>query len=188
MAGGSTTSRSIGATSRPQDRCRTAPTTSRTASSVRRTALKKRRRWPPGSRSRPGRLPVPASSSAGATPTASITGAHALPFLYPELERSMRDADFRYNVEADGGMVFRLQLPLGRERVGFRQRPCPTVSSVASSRRIATGALKAGAEMGDHLGEPATAAEYPRGSDRGHDRAVAQSRKNRTGRVRRTGS
>ena len=46
----------------------------------------------------------------------------ALPFLFPDLERSMRDADFRYNAGADGGMTFRLQLPLGRERLGFR--PC----------------------------------------------------------------
>ena len=46
----------------------------------------------------------------------------ALPFLFPDLERSMRDADFRYNAAADGGMTFRLQLPLGRERLGFR--PC----------------------------------------------------------------
>ena len=46
--------------------------------------------------------------------------AYALPFLFPDLERSMRDADFRYNAGADGGMTFRLQLPLGRERLGFR--------------------------------------------------------------------
>ena len=48
--------------------------------------------------------------------------AYALPFLFPDLERSMRDADFRYNAGPDGGMTFRLQLPLGRERLRFR--PC----------------------------------------------------------------
>ena len=48
--------------------------------------------------------------------------AYALPFLFPDLERSMRDADFRYNAAPDGGMTFRLQLPLGRELLGFR--PC----------------------------------------------------------------
>ena len=48
--------------------------------------------------------------------------AQALPFLFPSLERSMRDLDFRYNMRDDGGMVFRLQLPLGRERGVFR--PC----------------------------------------------------------------
>ena len=48
--------------------------------------------------------------------------AQALPFLFPSLERSMRDLDFRYNMRDDGGMVFRLQLPLGRERGTFR--PC----------------------------------------------------------------
>jgi uncharacterized protein (DUF608 family) len=39
--------------------------------------------------------------------------AQALPFLFPALERSMRDADYRYNQQPDGGMPFRLQLPLG---------------------------------------------------------------------------
>lgn len=48
--------------------------------------------------------------------------AYALPFLFPKLERSMRDLDFKYNQREDGGMAFRLQLPLGRERSGFR--PC----------------------------------------------------------------
>ena len=48
--------------------------------------------------------------------------AQALPFLFPKLERSMREADYRYNLREDGGMPFRLQLPLGRERSGFR--PC----------------------------------------------------------------
>lgn len=48
--------------------------------------------------------------------------AYALPFLFPKLERSMRDLDFRYNQREDGAMSFRLMLPLGRERSGFR--PC----------------------------------------------------------------
>jgi non-lysosomal glucosylceramidase len=48
--------------------------------------------------------------------------AYALPFLFPDLERSVRDADFAYNKAADGGMGFRLQLPLGRTRSTFR--PC----------------------------------------------------------------
>lgn len=45
--------------------------------------------------------------------------AYALPFLFPRLERSMREADYRYNQHEDGRMSFRLQLPLGRERWGF---------------------------------------------------------------------
>lgn len=45
--------------------------------------------------------------------------AFALPFLFPRLERSMRELDFTYNQRDDGGMAFRLQLPLGRERSGF---------------------------------------------------------------------
>ena len=48
--------------------------------------------------------------------------AYALPFLFPRLERGMRDADYRYNLRDDGGMSFRLQLPLGRGRSSFR--PC----------------------------------------------------------------
>jgi len=44
----------------------------------------------------------------------------ALPFLFPRLERSMRDADFAYNQQADGGMPFRLQLPLGLHHPGGR--------------------------------------------------------------------
>lgn len=48
--------------------------------------------------------------------------AYALPFLFPKLERSMRDLDYRYNLRDDGGMPFRLQLPAGRESWKFR--PC----------------------------------------------------------------
>jgi len=40
--------------------------------------------------------------------------AYVLPFLFPKLERSMRDLDFRYNQRQDGRMSFRLQLPPGR--------------------------------------------------------------------------
>ncbi len=48
--------------------------------------------------------------------------AYALPFLFPRLERSMREADYRHNLREDGGMSFRIQLPLGRGRSSFR--PC----------------------------------------------------------------
>ncbi|MCD6518856.1 MAG: hypothetical protein J7M05_02900 [Anaerolineae bacterium] len=34
-------------------------------------------------------------------------------FLFPSLERSMREADYTYNLREDGYMGFRLQLPLG---------------------------------------------------------------------------
>jgi non-lysosomal glucosylceramidase len=46
-----------------------------------------------------------------------------LPFLFPDLERSMREADFAYNqIPSSGGMSFRLSLPLG---VGVsNDRPC----------------------------------------------------------------
>ena len=48
--------------------------------------------------------------------------AMALPFLFPSLERSMRELDYTYNLREDGGMPFRLQLPLGIGRSRFR--PC----------------------------------------------------------------
>ena len=48
--------------------------------------------------------------------------AYALPFLFPGLERSMRDLDFRHNMDEDGGMSFRLQLPPGSPKFAFR--PC----------------------------------------------------------------
>ncbi len=48
--------------------------------------------------------------------------AQALPFLFPKLERTMRTADYVYNLRPDGGMPFRIQLPLG---VGIWEfRPC----------------------------------------------------------------
>ncbi len=48
--------------------------------------------------------------------------AYAMPFLFPALERSMRDLDYKYNLSEEGAMPFRLQLPVGRERSKFR--PC----------------------------------------------------------------
>lgn len=48
--------------------------------------------------------------------------AYALPFLFPELERSMRTLDYTYNQDPAGGMHFRLQLPLGAPYWNFR--PC----------------------------------------------------------------
>lgn len=45
--------------------------------------------------------------------------AYALPMLFPALERSMRDADFKYNQREDGRMSFRLSLPIGSPRKDF---------------------------------------------------------------------
>ena len=47
---------------------------------------------------------------------------YALPLLFPALERSMRELDYYYNMKGDGGMPFRLQLPLGTPASNFR--PC----------------------------------------------------------------
>ncbi|MBQ7650602.1 MAG: hypothetical protein IJS15_06560, partial [Victivallales bacterium] len=41
--------------------------------------------------------------------------AQALALLFPDLERSMRESQFRHNIDADGGLHFRLRLPLGIE-------------------------------------------------------------------------
>lgn len=46
--------------------------------------------------------------------------AYALCFLFPRLERSIRETDFRHNQDETGRMAFRMQLPLGRQRSGFR--------------------------------------------------------------------
>ena len=48
--------------------------------------------------------------------------AYALPFLFPRLERSMRELDYRYNLWDNGRMSFRLQLPVGRKPNEFH--PC----------------------------------------------------------------
>ncbi len=48
--------------------------------------------------------------------------AYALCFLFPELERSIRDLELKYCMKPDGGTVFRLKLPLGRDMGTFR--PC----------------------------------------------------------------
>ena len=58
----------------------------------------------------------------GCHPDAMWNYAYALPFLFPRLERSMREADYRHILREDGGMSFRIQLPLGRGRSSFR--PC----------------------------------------------------------------
>ena len=44
----------------------------------------------------------------------------ALPFLFPALERSMRSADYKYNLLENGAMPFRIQLPLGSDPWSFR--------------------------------------------------------------------
>ncbi|MBQ4516949.1 MAG: hypothetical protein II997_00010 [Clostridia bacterium] len=41
--------------------------------------------------------------------------AYALCFLFSELERSIRDLEFKYSTDFDGRMGFRLQLPIGRK-------------------------------------------------------------------------
>lgn len=46
--------------------------------------------------------------------------AYALPYLFPNLERSMRDLEYQYSQRKDGSVAFRLMLPLGRERYDFR--------------------------------------------------------------------
>ena len=45
---------------------------------------------------------------------------YALPMLFPELERSMRELDYTYNLQADGSMPFRLQLQIGTPASRFR--------------------------------------------------------------------
>jgi uncharacterized protein (DUF608 family) len=42
--------------------------------------------------------------------------AYALPFLFPELERSMRENTIKYGIDHCGKSDFRLQLPIGRKK------------------------------------------------------------------------
>lgn len=46
--------------------------------------------------------------------------AYAMCFLFPRLERSIRDLEFKYSTDVDGRMCFRLQLPLGSPMGEFR--------------------------------------------------------------------
>ena len=46
--------------------------------------------------------------------------AYALCFLFPNLERSIRETDFAYNQDENGRMAFRMSLPIGRQRNDFR--------------------------------------------------------------------
>jgi uncharacterized protein (DUF608 family) len=48
--------------------------------------------------------------------------AYALPFLFPSLERSMRDLEYGFSMREDGKVDFRLQLPVGRDPSDWR--PC----------------------------------------------------------------
>ena len=50
--------------------------------------------------------------------------AQALPFLFPDLERSMRDAHLAHDVDARGAARFRLRLPLGRPASEGDVFPC----------------------------------------------------------------
>ena len=45
--------------------------------------------------------------------------AYAMCFLFPRLERSIRDLDYKYNWREDGKMEFRMGLPLGRQNEPF---------------------------------------------------------------------
>ena len=45
--------------------------------------------------------------------------AYALAFLFPELERSMRENTIKYAIDANGKSDFRVPLPLGRRNTGY---------------------------------------------------------------------
>jgi non-lysosomal glucosylceramidase len=62
--------------------------------------------------------------------------AQALPFLFPGLERSMRTADYRYNQQPNGGMPFRLRLPLGIMHPGGA---CSAIGADQGGRSCADG-------------------------------------------------
>lgn len=45
--------------------------------------------------------------------------AYAVPFLFPELERSMRENTIKYGIDPDGKSDFRLPLPIGRRNATY---------------------------------------------------------------------
>jgi len=47
----------------------------------------------------------------------------ALAFLFPELERTMRDIEFNADVRADGAMTFRCEAPIGAGNTSFDKTP-----------------------------------------------------------------
>ena len=55
--------------------------------------------------------------------------AYALCFLFPELERSLRDTEFRYDTDENGRMKFRTALPLGNDT----ESPIPCVDGQMST-------------------------------------------------------
>lgn len=61
--------------------------------------------------------------------------AYALCFLFPELERSIRNTEFKYDTDGDGNMCFRTQLPLGRGKGSFRACVDGQMASVIKSYR-----------------------------------------------------
>jgi non-lysosomal glucosylceramidase len=66
----------------------------------------------------------PTSGSCEGSCTHVWNYAMSLPFLFPRLERSMRDANYQYNIDQFGGAHFRLKLPLGRHQGTDSFRPC----------------------------------------------------------------
>jgi non-lysosomal glucosylceramidase len=46
--------------------------------------------------------------------------AYALPFLFPALERSLRETEYAFNLRDSGSMAFRVNIPLGGPRWYFR--------------------------------------------------------------------
>ncbi|MBQ8497954.1 MAG: hypothetical protein IJ489_10950 [Clostridia bacterium] len=61
--------------------------------------------------------------------------AYALCFLFPDLERSIRNTEFCYDTDEDGKMSFRTKLPLGRGKSPFRACLDGQMASVFKSYR-----------------------------------------------------
>ncbi len=110
--------------------------------------------------------------------------AYALSFLFPALERSIRELEFKYSTVPSGKMSFRLQLPLGREPAAKRACVDGQMGAVIKCYREwklsgDDAWLRSNWERIQHVLAYAWSAENPDGWDRDKD-GVLEGRQHHT--------
>ena len=112
-------------------RCRV-PVLDAAAANLSASSSRRRRCGSRTARSTAGRAAIPTAGSCEGSCTHVWNYQQALPFLFPALERSMRDGRLpATTMDEAGGMSFRLSLPLGHRRTRPSD-PAPTASSATS--------------------------------------------------------